>query len=78
MTHGSYNNNVQILQAPGMVAIVNEMVHNARIISLDDRPHGDLRLWAGDSRGRWDGDTLVIETEGFLRETSLRGSTANT
>ena len=78
MTPGSYNNNVQILQAPGYVAIVNEMVHNARIIPLDDRPHGDLRLWSGDSRGRWDGETLVIETESFLRETSLRGSTADT
>jgi len=78
MVPGSYNNNVQILQIPGYVAIVNEMVHNARIIPLDGRPHGDLRQWSGDSRGHWDGDTLVVETVNFLRETSLGGSSADT
>ena len=46
MVPGSYNNNVQILQIPGYVAIVNEMVHSARIIPLDGRPHGDLRQWS--------------------------------
>jgi hypothetical protein len=78
MVSGAYNNNVQILQAPGYVAIVNEMIHNARIIPTDGRPHGKIRQYAGDSRGRWEGDTLVVETTNFLRETSLSGSTANT
>ena len=78
MTAGSYNNNVHILQIPGQVVIVNEMVHNARIIPLSRKPHGDLRQWSGDSRGRWEGETLVIETKNFRGETSLRGSTRDT
>ena len=78
MVSGSYNNNAQIFQAPGYVVIVNEMVHNARIIPLNERPHGELRQFAGDSRGRWEGATLVVETTNFLRETSLGGSTADT
>ena len=65
MTSGAYNNNVQILQAPGYVAIVNEMVHNARIIPLDGRVHGTLPQYAGDSRGHWENDTLVVETTSF-------------
>jgi hypothetical protein len=78
MTPGAYNNNVQIVQAPGVVVILNEMVHNARIVPTDGRPHGTLRRWSGDSRGRWEGDTLVVETINFRRETSLQGSTADT
>jgi hypothetical protein len=78
MTPGAYNNNVEIVQSPGVVVIVNEMVHNARVIPTDGRPHTTLRQWSGDSRGRWDGDTLVVETINFRRETSLQGSTANT
>ena len=78
MTPGAYNNNLQIVQAPGYVVIVNEMVHNARIIPTDGRPHTKLRQWSGDSRGRWEGDTLVVETINFRRETSLQGSTADT
>jgi len=78
MTPGAYNNNLQIVQAPGYVVIVNEMVHNARIIPTDGRPHTKLRQWTGDSRGRWEGDTLVVETINFRRETSLQGSTADT
>jgi hypothetical protein len=78
MTPGQYNNNVQIMQAPGVVVILNEMVHNARIIPTDGRPHTRLRQWSGDSRGRWEGDTLVVETINFRRETSLQGSTRNT
>ena len=58
--------------------IVNEMVHNARIIPTDGRPHTRLRQWSGDSRGHWEGDTLVVETINFRRETSLQGSTADT
>jgi len=78
MVSSAYNNNVQILQTPGYVAILNEMIHNTRIIPTDGRPHGKLRQWAGDSRGRWEGETLVVETINFLRETSLTGSTADT
>ena len=78
MTPGAYNNNLQILQAPGYVVIINEMVHNARIIPTDGRPHTRIRQWTGDSRGRWEGDTLVVETINFRRETSLQGSTADT
>ena len=64
MVPGPYNNLVQIFQSPGHVVIVNEMVHDARIVPLDSRAHlGDaFRFWAGDSRGRWEGDTLVVET----------------
>ena len=58
--------------------ILNEMVHNVRIIPTDGRPHGKLRQWAGDSRGRWEGDTLVVDTINFLRETSLSGSGSGT
>ena len=55
-----------------------EMVHEARIVPLDGRPHGTLPRWTGDSRGRWEGDTLVVETINFKRETSLPGSSAQT
>ena len=78
MVSSAYNNNVQIFQVPGYVVILNEMVHNARIIPIDGRPHGELRQWSGDSRGRWEGETLVVETRNFLRETSLGGSSADT
>ena len=81
MTPSAYNNNVQLIQTPEQVVILNEMNHNARIVPLDGRPHlgPHLRQWVGDSRGRWDGDTLVVETTNFLRETAvLQGqSTAN-
>ncbi|TDI23910.1 MAG: hypothetical protein E2P06_08495 [Acidobacteria bacterium] len=64
---GGYNNNFLILQTPGYVAILQEMIHEVRLIPLDGRPHigDDIRLWMGDSRGRWDGDTLVVETTNF-------------
>ena len=78
MVSSAYNNNVHILQTPDHVVIFNEMVHNARIVPLDRRPHGVLRQYSGDSRGRWEGDTLVIETRNFLRETSLGGSSRDT
>ena len=78
MTPGAYNNNVVIMQVPGYVVILNEMVHNTRIIPIDDRPHGNLQQYAGDSRGRWEGETLVVETKSFFRETSLGGSSADT
>jgi len=65
MTSGAYNNNMQILQTSGYVTIVNEMVHNARIIPLDGRAHTNLPQYAGDSRGHWESDTLVVETTNF-------------
>jgi hypothetical protein len=67
MVPGPYNNLVQIFQSPGYVVIVNEMVHDARIVPLDGRARlGDaIRVWAGDSRGHWDGNTLVVETRNF-------------
>ncbi|TDI24870.1 MAG: hypothetical protein E2P06_06160 [Acidobacteria bacterium] len=49
----AYNQNVQIFQTPNTVVLLNEMVHNARLVPLDGRPHGTIRQWAGDSRGRW-------------------------
>ena len=75
MTPSGYNNNFHMFQNENTVVIFNEMVHNARIIPLDGRPPVGLPQYAGSSRGQWEGDTLVIETIGFLRETSfLRGS----
>jgi len=64
---GGYNKGYQILQIPGYVVIFPEEIHDARIIPLDGRPHvgKDIRLWNGDSRGRWDGQTLVVETTNF-------------
>ena len=63
----AYNNTVQILQTPDHVVILNEMIHDARIVPLDGRPHvgARLRQWIGDARGRWEGDTLVVETTNF-------------
>src|SRR5260370_33851262 len=75
MISGTYNNNLQIVQTPGYVMIFNEMVHNARIIPTDGRPRGTLPQWTGDSRGRWEGATLVVEPLNFRRETGLQGST---
>jgi hypothetical protein len=59
-----YNNNYRIIQSPGYVTILVEMNHDARVIPLDGRPHlpGNVQQWMGDSRGRWDGATLVVET----------------
>ena len=74
MIPGGYNMYVQIVQSPGYVVIMNEMVHSARIVPLDGRPHGTVRSLVGTSRGRWEGHTLVVETRNFLNETSLRGS----
>ena len=75
MTPGGYNNNFQLFQTPDTVVLYNEMNHNPRIVPLDGRPQAGLRQWNGESRGYWDGDTLVIETVSFLRETSfMRGA----
>ena len=76
---GLYNNNYQIFQTPGHVVIFMEMIHDVRIIPLDTRPPfpDGVRQWNGDSRGRWDGDTLVIETTHFTGKTNFRGSGDN-
>jgi hypothetical protein len=64
---GGYNNNFQIVQTPGYVAILQEMIHEVRMIPLDGRPHVDknIRQWLGDSRGHWEGNTLVVDTTNF-------------
>jgi hypothetical protein len=64
---GGYNNNFQIVQTPTYVVIMQEMIHEARIIPLDGRRHlpSSIRSWLGDSRGRWEGDTLVVETTNY-------------
>src|SRR5688572_26618440 len=68
----------QIVQTPGYVLLFMETGHEARIIPLDGRPHvpGSVRLWSGDSRGRWDGQTLVIETTNFSPKSNFLGSAA--
>ena len=65
-----YNNNYQILQIPGYVIVLVEMIHDVRIIPLDGRPHlgQDIRQYQGDPRGHWEGDTLVVETTNFLKK----------
>ena len=75
----AYNNNLQMFQTPDTVVIFNEMIHDARIVPLDGRAHLDdgIRQWMGVSRGQWEGDTLVVETTNFLRETHFQGSSAN-
>lgn len=79
MTPGAYNNHVQILQTRGYVVLMTEMIHSARVVPLDGRPHlsGTLPQWRGSSRGRWEGRTLVIETRNFRGQTNVRGSSAN-
>lgn len=64
---GGYNNNVEIVQGPGYVAIVQEMIHETRVIPVDGRAHADQRIrnWLGDSTGHWEGDTLVVDTTNF-------------
>ena len=77
MTPGAYNNNVQLFQTPDHVVLLNEMNHNARIVPLRGGAPVGLPQWTGNSRGHWEGDTLVVETTKFLRQTSfLRGATS--
>jgi hypothetical protein len=77
MHPAAYNNDFQLFQTSDYVVILNEMVHDARIVPLDGRPHLAIRQWKGDSRGHWEGDTLVVDTTNFKRETSFPGSSAN-
>jgi hypothetical protein len=78
MLPGPYNNDFQIVQTPGYVVILHEMIHDARIIPLDGRPHvsTNIRSWMGDPRGHWDGDTLVVDSTNFSGKTNFRGSSA--
>jgi len=79
MLPAGYNNNYQILQTPGYVVILIEMIHDVRIIPLDGRPHlpGNIRQWLGDSRGHWEGNTLVVDTTNFTEKTHFRGADRN-
>ncbi len=78
MIPSAYNNNVQIVQTDDYFLIHNEMVHNVRPVRLADTAHRDTpRKWEGDSVGTWEGDTLVIETRNFARETAFGNSSAN-
>jgi hypothetical protein len=73
-----YNNNHQIVQAPGYVALASEMMHEVRIIPLDRRPNPGARVtqWVGVSSGHWEGDTLVVETRNFNDKRLFRGATS--
>jgi len=74
-----YNNDFQIFQSPGIVVIAPEMIHSARIIPVDGRPHlnKNLHQWLGDSRGHWEGETLVVETTNFRTDDGVIFQNAN-
>lgn len=76
---GAYNANFMIVQSADTVVILHEQIHEARIIPLDPRPHlsQGVRQWMGDSRGRWEGDTLVVDTTNFTDKTNFQGSAEN-
>ena len=75
----AYNSHFQILQTRTHFVFYGEMAHDARIIPLDGRPHlpSSVRTWLGDSRGRWDGDTMVVETTNFSAKTNFQGANEN-
>jgi hypothetical protein len=79
MFPSAYNNGNEIVQGPGFVAIRNEMVHEARVIPLDGRPHASaaLKSYMGDARGRWEGTTLVVESTHFNGRFGARGNGNN-
>jgi hypothetical protein len=79
MLPGGYNNNYQIVQSRDYVMILVEMIHDVRMIPLDGRPHApsSVRQWLGDSRGHWEGDTLVVDTTNFTDKTNFRGADEN-
>ena len=74
-----YNSNYQIVQGTGYVAVVSEMIHDVRIIPTDGSPHlpTNVRLWLGDPRGHWEGNTLVVDSTNFTDKTNFRGSGEN-
>lgn len=78
MIPSAYNNNLQIVQTDEYFMMHNEMIHNIRPVRLNDAVHMDVpRKWEGDSVGHWEGDTLVIETRNFARDTAFGNSSAN-
>lgn len=79
MLPAAYNSDLQIVQGHGYVAMVQEVIHSTRMIPTDGSPHlpATIRQWLGDSRGHWDGDTLVVDTTNFTDRTAFRGSTAS-
>jgi len=79
MVPNTYNEGNQIVQAPGYVVLRNEMIHESRIIPIDGRPHNgpDVRTWLGDSRGHWEGNTLVVETTNFRDHTVIGNTPAS-
>ena len=79
MMNAGYNANYQIVQSPGYVMILTEMIHDVRVIPLDNRaqPPQDVRQWIGLSRGRWEGNTLVVETTNFNGKNAFRGASEN-
>ena len=79
MLAGAYNNNYQIVQIPGYVMILVEMIHDVRIIPLDGRPHlpQNVRQWMGSYVGHWEGQTLVVETTNFNGKNPFQGSSEN-
>ena len=78
-TLAGYNSYYQLVQSPASVAVLSERIHDVRVIPLDGRPHppSSVRLWLGDSRGHWEGDTLVVDTTNFSGGSSFRGSDEN-
>jgi len=79
MLPSAYNNNFHVMQNSQFVTIVSEMVHDARVIPVDGRPHvaDNIRQWRGDSRGHWEGDTLVVDTTNFNDQIHIRNSDRN-
>ena len=76
LLQAGYNNNFQIVQSVGYVVLETEMIHDARVIPIDGRPHlpSNIRQWYGDSIGHWEGDTLVIDTTNFTDQTPFAGA----
>lgn len=76
---GPYNSNLHLIQTPDHVVLLTEMIHEARIVRMDGSPHApsSVRFWAGDSRGHWEGETLVVDTTNFLEQSNFLGAGPN-
>jgi hypothetical protein len=79
MVPSAYNNNMQLVQTPGHIVILNEMIHSARIVDMSGRRHmpPSMRFLTGDSIGHWEKDTLVVDTTNFSKERAFRGASAD-
>jgi hypothetical protein len=79
MLPAGYNSDVEIVQSPGYVAVMQEMIHDVRAIPTDGSPHlpSNVRQWFGDSRGHWEGDTLVVDTTNFTDKTAFHSASEN-